>query len=48
MLKCEQCGKSLDQDLLALFTQRQVCKECVKKNHEKAMGKRKNKKERRF
>lgn len=33
---CEQCGESIDSDLLAMFTKYQVCKICVKKNHRKA------------
>ena len=45
MAKCEQCNKNLENDMLALFTQYQICKQCVRKNHEKTT--RKTKKERR-
>ena len=38
MSKCKQCNKSLDTDMLAMFTANQVCKACVKKNHNKATG----------
>lgn len=34
---CEQCGKSLDDDLMALSTTHQVCRKCVKLNHKRAM-----------
>ena len=36
--KCEQCGKTLENDLLTMFTKHQVCKSCVKKNHKKITG----------
>lgn len=35
--KCAQCGKELD--LLGMFTEYQVCKTCVSKNHKIATGK---------
>ena len=38
-MKCEQCGKDLKYDILALFTKYQICKECVVKNHKEACGK---------
>ena len=36
--KCKQCGKSLNNDMLAMFTDHQVCKQCVKLNHRKVAG----------
>ena len=37
---CTQCGKPLKSDLLSMFTKYQVCKQCIKVNHNKAIGKR--------
>jgi hypothetical protein len=37
--KCTQCGKPLDNDLLAMFTKYQVCRSCVDKNHRKVINK---------
>ena len=33
---CTQCGRPLDNDLLAMFTKYQVCNKCIKLNHRKA------------
>lgn len=32
-LLCEQCSGALGNDLMALFTTRQVCRKCVDRNH---------------
>jgi hypothetical protein len=36
--KCEQCGRDLSNDLIAMFTSNKICKSCVNKNHKKATG----------
>lgn len=36
---CTQCGKSLERDLIALFTEYHVCRACVDKNFKKATKK---------
>ena len=38
-MNCKQCNKDLSNDMLAMFTKHQVCKQCVKANHKKAINK---------
>jgi len=37
LFTCQQCGGSLDNDMLAMFTNNRVCKKCIDNNHKGAI-----------